>query len=79
MWRIKAIVKLKEGVLDVQGRAVESTLHQIGYLDAQNLRVGKFIEFSCSRKPEEKELNQMGKDLLANPIIETITFEVEKA
>lgn len=79
LWRVQAVVKLKNGVLDVQGRAVEAAIKQLGYEDVADLRVGKFIEFFTHEKPDESSLEKMGKELLANPVIETIEFSIEKA
>ena len=38
-------VFLKPGVLDVQGKAVESALHGLGWDDVNHVRVGRTIEF----------------------------------
>jgi len=78
MWRVKAIVKLKDGVLDVQGRAVEAAMKHLGYVDVKELKIGKYIEFLTEKKPDEKALQKIGEDLLANPVIEIIEFSVEK-
>jgi phosphoribosylformylglycinamidine synthase len=76
MWRIKAEVKLKEGVLDVQGRAVEQVLRQEGY-DVSGVRVGKMIEFITEKKMDLELLHEIGNKLLFNPVIETIEFFLE--
>ncbi len=44
--KAKVHVFLKPGVLDVQGKAVESALHGLGWSDVDRVRVGKVIEFS---------------------------------
>lgn len=77
MWRVKAIVKLKEEVLDVQGRAVETAMKQLGYQDVKDLRIGKYIEFVAGREPEPGALKNLGENLFSNPIIETVEFSVE--
>ena len=43
--RAKVHVFLKPGVLDVQGKAVESALHGLGWPQVDGVRVGKTIEF----------------------------------
>lgn len=78
MWRVKAFVKLKDGVLDVQGRAVETAMKQLGYEDVSELKVGKLVEFLSEQKPDQEKLRKIGEDLLANPVIETIEFSIEK-
>lgn len=77
MWKVKAIVKLKEGVLDVQGRAVEGAMKQLGYSDAKGVKVGKYIEFLSDEEPSQALLKEMGDRLLANPVIESVEFSLE--
>ena len=40
----KVYVTLKKAVLDPQGKAVERSLAQLGFPQARNVRVGRFIE-----------------------------------
>ena len=40
---VKINISLKKGVLDPQGRAVESALISLGYSEAKNVRIGKQI------------------------------------
>jgi phosphoribosylformylglycinamidine synthase PurS subunit len=77
-WIVKVVVKLKEGVLDVQGRAVEQALKHLGYNAVSNVKVGKYLEFLFSKEPSENELREMAEKLLVNPVIETAEFFVEK-
>ena len=42
--RVKIFVSLKNGVLDPQGKAIERSLHTLGYNEVQDVRVGKFLE-----------------------------------
>ena len=37
---VKINISLKQGVLDPQGRAVESALNSLGYSEASNVRMG---------------------------------------
>lgn len=72
--KMQVFVRLKIGVLDVQGKAVEKGLHDIGFADVGNLRVGKLIEFeveeSDSNRAKDK-VRQMCEKLLANTVIES--------
>lgn len=76
MWKVAAVVKLKEGVLDVQGRAVETTLKQLGFQEIKELKVGKYIEFLSSREPSPERLKEIGENFFANPLIETVEFSM---
>jgi phosphoribosylformylglycinamidine synthase PurS subunit len=78
---LKATVRvfLKPGVLDVQGKAVESALHGLGWAGASNVRVGRLIEFdlaAADRAAAESEVKAMCEKLLANPVIEGYRVEV---
>ncbi len=72
-------VFLKPGVLDVQGKAVESALHGLGWADAKDVRVGRVITFdlaSTDKAAAEAEVKAMCEKLLANTVIESYRIEV---
>jgi len=78
MTKVKVFIKLKEGVLDPQGKAVKNSLSSLGFNTVENVRVGKFIEVNINEDDSERakeEVNKMCRKLLANPVIEN--FEVE--
>jgi phosphoribosylformylglycinamidine synthase len=35
---------LKSGILDVQGKTVENSLHSIGFESMTNVRIGKYVQ-----------------------------------
>ncbi|QNT78732.1 Phosphoribosylformylglycinamidine synthase subunit PurS [Entomobacter blattae] len=70
---------LKDGVLDPQGKAIEHALHVLGFLDVENVRAGRIIELETAAKTQEAALKQgeeMGRNLLANGVIENFSVEV---
>ena len=78
---MKATVQvfLKPGVLDVQGKAVESALHGLGWSGVANVRIGRVIEFDLAaetRAAAEAEVKAMCDKLLANTVIEGYRAEV---
>ena len=78
--RVKIFVFLKNGVLDPQGKAVERSLHSLGYQEVQDVRVGKFVELNLqagSREAAEDRIREMCDRLLANPVIENFHYEIE--
>ncbi len=78
--RVKIFVSLKNGVLDPQGKAVERSLHSLGYEEVQDVRVGKFVELNLqagSREAAEDRIREMCDRLLANPVIENFHYEIE--
>lgn len=78
--KAKVYVTHKKGILDPQGKTVESALKSLGYKNISNLHVGKYIELEIEGKDKtkaEKQIKEMCDKLLANPIIEQYRFEVE--
>ena len=78
--RAKVHVFLKPGVLDVQGKAVESALHGLGWPQVDGVRVGRTIEFdlkdASDKAGAEAQVKDMCEKLLANTVIESYRVEV---
>jgi len=71
---------LKNGVLDPQGKAIERSLHTLGYGEVREVRVGKYLEFdvdATSRETAEARVREMCDKLLTNPVIEDYRFEIQ--
>jgi len=78
--RVKIFVSLKTGVLDPQGKAIERSLHTLGYGEVREVRVGKYLEFdvdATSRETAEARVREMCDKLLTNPVIEDYRFEIQ--
>lgn len=66
-------VKLKNGVLDPAGKAVEHALKSLGFSSASDVRIGKQIVFNVDYECKEearKSVEIMCEELLANTVIE---------
>jgi phosphoribosylformylglycinamidine synthase PurS subunit len=77
--RVKIFVSLKNGVLDPQGKAIERSLHSLGYGEVQDVRVGKYLEINlqtAAREVAEVRVREMCDKLLANPVIEDYCYEI---
>lgn len=77
--RVKIFVSLKSGVLDPQGKAIERSMHSLGYGEVQNVRVGKYIELdveAASHAAAEIRIREFCDKLLTNPVIEDYRFEI---
>jgi phosphoribosylformylglycinamidine synthase subunit PurS len=77
--RVQIFVRLKPGVLDVQGKAVEQGLLNLGMAGVANLRVGKLIELDVEAQDTqsmEKQVKEFCEKLLVNPVIEN--FEIRQ-
>ncbi len=76
---VKVFVTLKEGVLDPQGKAVQNSLHSLGFGGVQDVRVGKYLELQLdvsAAEDAEQQARRMCEKLLANPVIEDYRFEI---
>jgi len=79
--KARVFVTLKTGVLDPQGKAVEQSLGRLGYGDAHDVRVGRYIELGIetgNRAEAEKRVDEMCRRLLANPVIEDYRIELSE-
>ena len=75
------LVRPKPGILDPQGEAVKSSLRQLGFT-VDEARVGRVIDLELDDRDAETaraELERACEQLLANPLIESFTIEVEAA
>ena len=76
---VKINISLKQGVLDPQGRAVESALISLGYSEANNVRIGKQITLEIEAEDAsraQQRAARMCETLLANTVIEDYSIEV---
>jgi phosphoribosylformylglycinamidine synthase PurS subunit len=76
--RATVLVRPKNGILDPQGQAVEGSLRQLGFAVAE-ARVGRVVDLELdSSEPEaaRAEVEQMCRQLLANPLIESYEIEL---
>ena len=77
--KAKIHVTLKSGILDPQGKAIEHALETLGFKNAGNVRVGKYMELDVKEKDKAKaeaEVKSMCEKLLANTIIEEYRYEL---
>jgi phosphoribosylformylglycinamidine synthase len=76
--RVRVLVRLKPGIMDVQGAAVKRALAGLGFSELNDLRVGKVIDIDLNQPtPEDARarVGEMCRQLLANPILEDYTIE----
>jgi phosphoribosylformylglycinamidine synthase subunit PurS len=72
-YQFEVLVRLKAGLLDPQGKAIEASLPAMGWSNVTAVRVGKHIELAVEAPSEEAALAQvedMAGRLLSNPVIE---------
>jgi phosphoribosylformylglycinamidine synthase len=79
-YALEVVVRLKPGLLDPQGKAVEGSLPALGWTNVSGVRVGRHVELSVEAPSEEAaraQVEEMARRLLSNPVIED--FQVVSA
>ncbi len=69
-----------KALLDPQGKAVSSSMPRLGLSSVANVRIGKHITLELEADSEttaRSMVEKACKELLANPIMESFTFEVK--
>ncbi len=77
--RAVVLVRPKDGILDPQGQAVESSLRQLGFAVGE-ARVGRVVDLEVESNDvtvARAEVERMCEQLLANPLIES--YEIDLA
>ncbi|HAF51146.1 MAG: Phosphoribosylaminoimidazole-succinocarboxamide synthase [Synergistales bacterium 54_24] len=80
-YRASLLIYLKEGVLDIQGRTILRSLHDLGYGEVQDVRVGKYLRITLEAADESaarRQAEAMCSDLLVNDLIEEYSLVVEE-
>lgn len=73
------LVRLKPGIMDVQGTAVQRALVGLGFSDLGALRIGKVIELevaAASAEAARARVEEMCQRLLASPVLEDYAIEI---
>jgi phosphoribosylformylglycinamidine synthase subunit PurS len=79
--RATVLVRPKEGILDPQGQAVENSLRQLGF-SVDEARIGRVVDLELDAGDAEHAraaVEEMCKQLLANPLIESYEIELDVA
>jgi phosphoribosylformylglycinamidine synthase len=69
----------RRGILDPQGKAVQQSLHALGFPEVGEVRVGKYIELrlrDVDRGQAAERVAGMCQQLLANGVIEDFRVEI---
>lgn len=80
MSKSKAVVyiRLKDGVLDPQGKTIAQAMGNMGYNEFSSVRSGRFFELECDSRPDlETRIDEVCRKLLSNPVVETYRVEME--
>ena len=74
------IMPLK-ALLDPQGKAVTSSMQNIGFSSVKNVRIGKHISLQINaenKKEANEKVEKACKTILSNPIMESYSFTIKE-
>ena len=81
MYLVRVYVSLKSTVNDPQGLTILNALHSLGFSSVSDIRAGKYFVMRIDESDEEsarRQVEESCKKLLANPIIEEYSFDLER-
>jgi phosphoribosylformylglycinamidine synthase len=76
----RVYVSLKPTVNDPEGITIGGALASLGFSGVEGVRSGRFFQVTLSSDDEasaREQVDQMCSRLLANPVIETYSFELD--
>ncbi len=77
--KARVFVSLKPTVLDPQGQTIRSALNGQGHPSIADVRQGKYFDLVLADGTDAKkaaaEIDQIARDVLANPVIEDYSVE----
>ena len=71
-----------DALLDPQGKAVSSSMGNVGLPEIDGVRIGRHIRLFVEAESQEiakEKVNEACKKMLANQIMESYTFSLSKA
>jgi phosphoribosylformylglycinamidine synthase len=72
----------QKALLDPQGRAVTASMKNLSLSEIENVRIGKHITLELEAENEaaaRDKVDMACRKLLANPIMESYSFEIQPA
>ncbi len=80
MLRATIIVRYKEGVDDPEGKSIKHSLELLNFENIQEVKVSKYYEIYLDASLEEgrREVEEMIRKLLVNPVIHDYELRVEE-
>ncbi len=82
MYKANIHITLRSSILDPQGKTVHQALENLGYEAVERVRMGKFVELWIDAEDAsdaERIAREACRKLLANPVMEDFTVELEEA
>jgi len=79
MKKIELHITLQGQVLDTQGQALNRAVHDLGYEQVNDIRVGKVIYMTVDETDDnsiKNVVNTLSEKLFANTVIEEYSFKI---
>ena len=78
--KARVYVSMKPTVLDPQGQTICAALNGLGHKEIASVRQGKYFEIAIasgtSHDSAVKNLDEIARDVLSNPVIEDYRVEI---
>jgi phosphoribosylformylglycinamidine synthase subunit PurS len=78
-WMAEVHVSLRPGIADPEGQTISSALRSLGHASVSEVRSGKLLRIAfeaADPASAESTVADMCRRLLANPVMETATWEL---
>jgi phosphoribosylformylglycinamidine synthase subunit PurS len=78
-WLAEVHVSLRTGIADPEGQTIASALRSLGYASFSEVRSGKLMRIAFvadDASSAEAAVDEMCRRLLANPVMETASWEI---
>jgi phosphoribosylformylglycinamidine synthase len=78
-WLAEVHVALRPGIADPECQTIGAGLRSLGYASVSEVRVGKLMRIAFEAddaEAAEQAIGEMCRRLLANPVMETATWEL---
>ena len=78
-WVAEVHVSLRGGIADPEGQTIGSALRSLGYATVSEVRSGKLMRIAFEAEDHtaaEAEVAEMCRRLLANPVMETASWQI---
>lgn len=78
--RVKVTIDRRPDIADPEGTTVRRALHDLGFPDVTSVRMDRVIHMELEgddRAEVQAQVEDMCRQLLANPVLEDFTVEVE--
>lgn len=79
MTKIELHITLQPQVLDTQGQALTRAVHDLGYKQVDDIRVGKVLYMTVDEASEQavaNVVNTLSEKLFANTVIEDYSYKI---